>query len=72
MNYTDNTDTAFMQFSGTYKRYTDVMALKNQLHCHVFNSQITTDTASQLTQLIINLQTAAVKLQSMEVSKFHK
>ena len=60
MNYTDNTDSAFMQFSGTCKRYTDLMALKNQLQCQVFNSQITTDTASQLTQLIINLQTAAV------------
>ena len=52
MNYTDNTDTAFIQFSSTYKRYTDVMALKYQLQCREFNSQITTNTASQLTQLI--------------------
>jgi len=67
---TDNTDSAFMQFSSTCKRYTDVMALKNQLQCHVFNSQLTSDTASQLTQFIINLQTAAVKLQIIEVSNF--
>ena len=61
-----------MQFSSTCKRYTDVMALKNQLQCHVFNSQLTSDTASHLTQLIINLQTAAVKLQIIEVSNFYK
>ena len=65
---TDNTDSAFMQFSSTCKRYTDVMALKNQLQCHVFNSQLKSDTASQLTQLIIKLQTAAIMLQKMEVS----
>ena len=55
MNYTDNTDTAFMQLSGTCNRYSDVMALKNQFLCHEFSSQLTSDTASQLTQLIINL-----------------
>ena len=69
---TDNTDSAFMQFSSTCKRYTDVMVLKNQLQCHVFNSQLTSHTASQLTQLIINLQTAALKLQNIEVSNFYK
>ena len=69
---TDNTDSAFMQFSSTCKRYTDVMALKNQLQCHVFNSQLTPHIASQLTQLIINLQTAALKLQNIEVSNFYK
>ena len=56
----------FDQMSSTCKRYTDVMALKNQLQCHVFSG--TPDTATQLTPFIITLQTAAVKLQGIEVS----
>ena len=69
---TNNTDNVFMQFSSTCKRYTDVMALNNQLQCHVFNSQLTSDTASQLIRLIIKLQTAAAKLQNIGVSNFYK
>ena len=46
------------------------MALKNQFQSHVFNSNLTSDTASQLTQFIIELQTAAVNLQNIEVSNF--
>ena len=59
-----------MEFSSTCKRYTDVIALKNQLQCHVFNSVLTSDIASQLTLHIIKLQTAAVKLQNIEVNSF--
>ena len=69
---TDNTDNVFLQFSSTCKRYTDVMALKNQLQCYVFNSQLTSDTTSQLIRLIIKLQTAAAKLQNIEVNNFYK
>jgi len=64
----DNTDSVFKKFSSTCKRYTDVMALKNQLQCHVFNSNLTSDEASLLTNNIIKLQIAAVKLQNIEVS----
>ena len=53
-------DTMYSNFSSTCKRYTDFMALKNQLQCHVFRG--TPDMASQITPLIISLQTAAVKL----------
>ena len=67
---TDNINSVLMKFSSTCKRYTDVMALKNQLQSHVFSSNLTSDTASQLTQFIIELQTAAVNLQKIEVSNF--
>ena len=53
-------DTMYSNFSSTCKRYTDVMALKNQLQCHVFKGA--PDMAAQITSLIISLQTAAVKL----------
>ena len=68
---TDNdiTEILVRQFSSTCKRYTDVMALKNQLQCRVFNSELPSITTSKLTQLIIALQTAAVKLQKIEVCK---
>jgi len=65
---TDNIDSVFMEFSSTCKRYTDVMAFKNQLQCHVFNSNLTSDAASQLTNITIKLQIAAVELQNIEVS----
>ena len=58
-------DTMYRNFSSTCKRYTDVMALKHQLQCHVFRG--TPDMAAQITPLIISLQTAAVKLQKIEV-----
>jgi len=67
---TNNTDSALMKFSSTCKRYTDVIALKNQLQCHMFNSVLTPDVASKLTLHIIKLQTAAVKLQKIEVNNF--
>ena len=53
------------QFSSTCRRYTEVMALKNQLQCHMFSG--TPDVTAQLTPLIISLQTAAVRLQNIEV-----
>ena len=56
-----------MELSSTCKRYTDIMALKNQLQCHVFNSALTPNRASNLTQLIIKLQTAVINLQTIEV-----
>lgn len=56
------------EFSSTCKRYTDVMALKYLLQCHVFNHELAAEMASNLGELIINLQTAAIKLQKMEVS----
>ena len=54
------------QLSSTCRRYTDVMALKNQLQCHVFTG--TADIATRLTPFIIDLQLAAAKLQRIEVS----
>ena len=44
------------------------MAFKNQLQFHVFVG--TVEMASQLTPLIIQLQTAALKLHNMEVNYF--
>ena len=57
-------------FSSTCKRYTDIMLVKNHLQCHVFKmiSNATSNIVSQLIQLIIKLQIAAVKLQKLEVS----
>jgi len=60
------------QFSSTCKRYTDVMALKHLFLCHLFNnSHLETTIISELTNLIINLQKAAIKLQAMEVGYFN-
>ena len=56
------------QFSSTCKRYTDVMALKHLLQCHLFSSSPKVELTSKLTEIIINLQTAAIKLQKMQVS----
>ena len=62
------TTTIFSHFSSTCRRYTDVMAFKKQLQCHMFAG--TSETASQLTPLIIELHTAALKLQHIEVQRF--
>ena len=59
------------QFSSTCKRYTDVMALKYLLQCHVFSSQLPLNKTSELANLIINLQRAAKRLQEMEVGYFN-
>ena len=58
----------YAKFSSTCKRYTDIMAIKTHLQCSVFNSE--PSVTSQYTQLIIKLQTAAIKLQKIEVSDF--
>ena len=57
----------FNEFSSSCKRYTHIMAFKHQLQCHVFNTALEADTTSLLTNLIITLQIAAVKLQKLEV-----
>ena len=54
-------------FSSTCKRYTPIMAFKQQLQCHIFNTALETDTTLLLTNLIITLQIAAAKLQRLEV-----
>ena len=45
----------------------DIMAFKQQLQCHIFNTALETDTTLLLTNLIITLQIAAAKLQRLEV-----
>ena len=64
-----NINEIVMELSSTCKRYTDIMALKNQFQCHVFNKDATNDveTIAQLTKLLISLQTAAIDLQNIEV-----
>jgi len=51
----------YAKFSSTCKRYTDVMAIKTHLQCQVFTSNHSI--TSKITQLIIKLQAAAIKLQ---------
>jgi len=58
-------------FSSTCKRYTHIMAFKQQLQCHIFNTALEANTVSLLTNLIITLQIAAVKLQKLEVIIFY-
>ena len=57
-------------FHATCRRYTDAMAFKYQLQEVLFNSNkmLSSNTlALQITSLIINLQTAAMKLQDIEL-----
>jgi len=58
------------ELSSTCKKYTDVMALKNQLQCHIFNKDATNSVEkniTEITRLLISLQTAAIELQNIEV-----
>ena len=59
----------FQNFNATCRRYIDVLAFKDQLQELVFSSKITlsSDSLLQITSLIINLQTAAMKLQDIEL-----
>ena len=59
----------FQNFNATCRRYIDVLAFKDQLQELVFSSNriLSSDTVLQITSLIINLQTAAMKLQDIEL-----
>ena len=61
----------FTKLSSTCKRYTDVLALKNQLQCHMFHNELANNARSnvtlKITQLLIALQTAATKLQKIQI-----
>ena len=59
----------FQNFNATCRRYIDVLAFKDQLQELVFSSNrtLSSDTVLQITALIINLQTAAMKLQDIEL-----
>ena len=65
----DSSNEIFQNFNATCRRYNDVLAFKDQLQELVFSSSITLsrDNLLQITSLIINLQTAAMKLQDIEL-----
>ena len=65
----NNFNETFQNFNATCRRYIDVLAFKDQLQELVFSSSITlsSDNLLQITSLIINLQTAAMKLQDIEL-----
>ena len=65
----DNANEIFQNFNATCRRYIDVLAFKDQLQELVFSSSktISSDTVLQITSLLINLQTAAMKLQDIEL-----
>jgi len=60
----------YTKFSSTCKRYTDIMAVKTHLQYCIFDSE--QSITPQHTQLIITLQTAAIKLQKMEASDLYE
>lgn len=63
-----NVKVLFWNLSGTCRRYTDVMAFKDQLQKQLFNNATEQDDVLlSITSLIITLQTAAMKLQSLEI-----
>ena len=57
----------FKNVSATCRRYTDVMAFKGQFQKQLFNNATQHD-IMLLTSLIISLQTAAMKLQKIEIA----
>ena len=59
----------FKNFNATCRRYNDALAFKYQLQEILFrsNKTLSNDTVLQITSLIINLQTAAMKLQDIEL-----
>ena len=59
----DSSNKIFQNFNATCRRYIDVLAFKDQLQELVFSSSITlsSDNLLQITSLIINLQTAAIR-----------
>ena len=64
----NNSNVIFKYFTPTCKRYTDILAFKDQLQkvLLINNQTLSNDTLLQLTSLIIDLQTAAMKLQNIE------
>lgn len=57
-----------IELSKTCKFYTEVMTYKHKLSHYVFNNAtLTSNYTTKLTLLMINLQTAAVKLQNIKV-----
>ena len=64
----NNSNVIFKYFTATCKRYTDILAFKDQLQkvLLINNETLSIDTLLQLTSLIIDLQTAAMKLQNIE------
>jgi len=66
-----NVHRIFRHLEATCKRYTDILAFKDQLQKQLFintNPALTNHTITlQLVSLIINLQTAAIKLQDIEM-----
>ena len=56
-------------FSATCRRYTDTLAFKYQLQKLIFNKNeaLSSDAVLQIIVLIINLQTASIKLQQIEL-----
>ena len=64
----NNSNTIFKEFSATCRRYTDILAFKDQLQKVLFNNNETlgNDNSLQLTSLMIKLQTAAMSLQNIE------
>jgi len=60
----------YTKFTSTCKRYTDIMAVKTHLQYCILDSK--QSITPQHTQLIITLQTAAIKLQKMEVSDLYE
>ena len=58
----------FKNLDGTCRRYADVLAYKDQLQKQLFNNATRqTSTIALLISLIIELQTAAMKLQQIEI-----
>ena len=59
----------FKNFNATCRRYNDALAFKDHLQEILFrsNKTLSNDTVLQITSLIINLQTAAMKLQDTEL-----
>ena len=70
---TNNSNLIFLSLNPTCRRYTDALALKFQLQKVLFNNNetLSNKTLLQVTSLIINLQTAAKKLQDIAV-KLHE
>ena len=69
-NSNTNVTIIFWELSATCRRYTDVLAFKDQLQNALFTNITTLINASlsKVTLLIIKLQTAAVKLQHIEAN----
>lgn len=63
-----NSNIILEHFTATCRRFTDILAFKDQLQKVLYNNNetLSNDILLQLTSLIIKLQTAAMKLQKIE------